>query len=162
MFHATEKAKVGPMASVAGAISEYVGKSILKFSDEVIIENGGDIYLSVKKRRKIGIFSGINNIYNQLAIVVTPDKTPLGICSSSGSFGHSLSLGTSKVTIVIAKSAILADAYATALGNMVFDEKSAENVIAYAESISCISGVIIITENSLFAGGDVQFELLDK
>lgn len=40
---------VGPMASVAGAIAEFVGKDLLGFTDNLIIENGGDIFLQSKK-----------------------------------------------------------------------------------------------------------------
>ncbi|MEW6040613.1 MAG: UPF0280 family protein, partial [Elusimicrobiota bacterium] len=93
MAAATEKASVGPMASVAGAISEFVGRDLLKFSKEVIVENGGDIFIKTNKTRKIGIFAGNSPLTGKIAIEILPQKTPLGICTSAGTVGHSLSFG---------------------------------------------------------------------
>lgn len=119
MHKASIRAGVGPMATVAGAIAESVGKKLLKHSKEIIIENGGDIFIAVSKTRKVGIFAGIGNVYNQLIIKINPAQSPCGICTSSGQFGHSLSLGNTCATIILAKSSALADGYATAFGNIV-------------------------------------------
>src|SRR4030042_1905049 len=45
MAAAGAKAGVGPMAAVAGAIAEYVGKELLEFSPEIIVENGGGVFI---------------------------------------------------------------------------------------------------------------------
>ncbi|MCX7912758.1 MAG: UPF0280 family protein, partial [Dehalococcoidales bacterium] len=58
MGEASRKAGVGPMAAVAGAIAEYVGRELLPLSSEVIVENGGDIFMKVDRKRVIGIFAG--------------------------------------------------------------------------------------------------------
>lgn len=39
-------AGVGPMAAVAGAFAEFVGRDLMKVCAEVIVENGGDIAAS--------------------------------------------------------------------------------------------------------------------
>ncbi len=52
MAEATAIAGVGPMAAVAGAIAECVGHGLLAYSSDVIVENGGDIFLfSLATRR---------------------------------------------------------------------------------------------------------------
>ncbi|MBT7290717.1 MAG: UPF0280 family protein, partial [Chloroflexi bacterium] len=91
MAKAASKCGVGPMAAVAGAMSEYVGNDLLANSDEVIIENGGDLFLKVLTKKYIGIYAGDSVLSGKLALEVLPDETPLGICTSSGTVGHSLS-----------------------------------------------------------------------
>ena len=58
MIRTSQLARVGPMAAVAGAVAEMVSRDLLKFSKEVIVENGGDIYLATSKERTIGIYAG--------------------------------------------------------------------------------------------------------
>ncbi|MCG2711456.1 MAG: UPF0280 family protein [Candidatus Omnitrophica bacterium] len=162
MHKASIRAGVGPMASVAGAIAEAVGKKLLKYSREIIIENGGDIFFAVSKVRKIGIFAGIGNIYNQLIVKIYPDQSPCGICTSSGQFGHSLSLGKTSATIIISKSSALADGYATAFGNMVNNEDDIDFALKSARKKKDIKGIIIITSLKMAAYGDLSFDVLDK
>jgi ApbE superfamily uncharacterized protein (UPF0280 family) len=56
MCSAAQKADVGPMAAIAGAISHYVGQDLLRFSPEVVVENGGDIYIKSQQDRVVGIY----------------------------------------------------------------------------------------------------------
>lgn len=53
MSTAALKAGVGPMASVAGAISQYTAHSLFQHTDNIIIENGGDIYLKSQDRKSV-------------------------------------------------------------------------------------------------------------
>ncbi len=120
MAEAAEKAGVGPMAAVAGAIAEYVGRELLPFSREVIVENGGDIFLKTQKTRSIGIYAGESSPFTgKLALRIEPKDTPLGICTSAGTVGHSLSFGKCDAAILVSPSASLADAAATAVGNLI-------------------------------------------
>ena len=114
MLAAASKAGVGPMASVAGAITEFVGNELANFSPEVIIENGGDIYLKSLEKRVIGIYAGKSPLTGQIGLEINGEDTPLGICTSSGTVGHSLSYGKADAVVVLSPSATLADAAATA------------------------------------------------
>lgn len=142
MSLAAEKARVGPMAAVAGAIAEMVGKDILNGGfdrlDEVIIENGGDLYLACRRARNIAIFAGESPLSMRIGVEVVPGETPMGICTSSGKVGHSLSFGNADAAVVLSPSATLADACATALGNAL---KSPEDIEPALEDIGCIGGV---------------------
>ncbi|MDD5037840.1 MAG: UPF0280 family protein, partial [Dehalococcoidales bacterium] len=119
MLESAIKTGVGPMAAVAGAIAEFVGTELLAFSPEVIIENGGDIYLKSLKKRKVGIYAGKSPLSGNIILEIEAKETPLGICTSSGTVGHSLSFGKADAVVVLAKSATLADAAATAIGNLI-------------------------------------------
>ncbi|HQG98755.1 MAG TPA: UPF0280 family protein, partial [Thermotogota bacterium] len=88
MIQASAACGVGPMAAVAGAIAEYVGLDLLNLSSEVIVENGGDIFLRTRRARKIGIYAGLSPLSNRLSLEIDAEETPMGICTSSGTVGH--------------------------------------------------------------------------
>jgi ApbE superfamily uncharacterized protein (UPF0280 family) len=153
-------AGVGPFASVAGAIAELVGKELLEYSREIIVENGGDIFLKTSKKRKIGIFAGNAKFSNRLALEILPDETPLGICTSSGTVGHSLSFGTADAVVVLARSTPLADALATALGNRIKEKKDVALGIEEAKNIEGLRGIVIIKDDELGIWGKVRLTKL--
>ena len=119
MLVSSRKAAVGPMASVAGAIAEHVGKDLLRQSANVMVENGGDIYLNVIDPVLIGIFAGESPLSGRIALSIDAKETPLGICTSSGTVGHSLSFGIADAVCIKSKSTALADAAATSVGNLI-------------------------------------------
>jgi len=147
---------IGPMASVAGAIAEFVGNELLAFSPEVIVENGGDIYLKSLKKRLIGIYAGKSPLTGKISLEINGEDTPLGICTSSGTVGHSLSYGRADAVIVVAKSATLADAAATAIGNLIVQPSDIPNGIEFAKGIEGLKGVIIIKDDKVGLWGEVK------
>ncbi|GAH70559.1 unnamed protein product, partial [marine sediment metagenome] len=86
---------------------------------EIIIENGGDIFLKSLKKRMIGIYAGKSPLSGRIGLEISGEETPIGICTSSGTVGHSLSYGKADAVIVLSPSATLADAAATAIGNVI-------------------------------------------
>ena len=156
MAESAEKVGVGPMASVAGAIAEFVGTELLPYSPEIIIENGGDIYLKSLKKRLIGIYAGKSPLTSTISIEINGDDTPLGICTSSGTVGHSLSYGKADAVTVIAKSTALADAAATAIGNLIKAQADIPKGIEFAKSIEGLKGILIIKDDNLGLWGDVK------
>jgi ApbE superfamily uncharacterized protein (UPF0280 family) len=160
MCKASEKAGVGPMAAVAGAISEMVGTELLKYSEEVIVENGGDIFIKTNIPRKIGIYAGNSVFSEKIALEIFSEDTPLGICTSSGTVGHSLSFGKADAAVIVSKDTFLADAVATATGNMVKDAGDIEKAIEFALSIEGIEGVLIIIGSKIGAQGNIRIKRL--
>ena len=144
------------MASVAGVIAEFVGRDLLKYSDEVIVENGGDIFIKSKKKRILGIYAGNSPISNKLAIEIEGEKTPLGICTSSATVGPSLSFGKTDATVIVSKSAALADACATAIGNRVKEPGDIKSALEFAKKIKGVQGILIIFRDKLGAWGDIK------
>jgi len=135
MLKAADKTGVGPMASVAGAIAESVGAELLSFSPEVIVENGGDIYLKSLGKRSIGIYAGKSPLSGKIRLEIAGADTPLGICTSSGTVGHSLSYGKADAVVVLSKSAALADAAATAIGNLLKQPNDIPSGIEFAKPL---------------------------
>lgn len=156
MAQAARVAGVGPMAAVAGAIAEVVGRDLLAHTPEVIVENGGDIFMKVLKTRLIGVYAGNSPLTGKIALEIRPEETPLGICTSSGSVGPSLSLGVADAVIVLSPSAALADAAATAVGNMVSSMEDIAQAIERAQTIEGLAGVVIIKDERIGLWGEVK------
>ena len=125
---------------------------------DVIIENGGDIFLKTRKTRTIGIYAGKSKLWNTLKLKVSPKDTPIGVCTSSGTVGHSLSFGCADSVIILSKNTALADAVATAVGNMVHTKKDLQKAVDFARVIKGIVGVVIILKNNMISWGKVEFD----
>lgn len=157
MLGAGIAADVGPMAAVAGAIAEYVGLDLLAAgAGEVVVENGGDIYFCRNQESVVGIFAGTSPLSNRVGLKIPARCMPLGICTSSGTVGHSLSLGEADSVTVLAKDTALADAVATLAGNAVLPGQSLESALAKASGVPGILGVVIIRGEELGAWGEVE------
>jgi hypothetical protein len=156
MLKYSKLAGVGPMASVAGAIAEFVGQDLLNYSESVIVENGGDIYIKVGRETRIGIFAAESPLSMKLAIRISPGNTPMGVCTSSATVGHSLSFGIADAVCVTSKSAVLADAAATRIGNRIKRKEDIKNAIEEGLGITGINGVLIIAGDTMGAAGDIE------
>ncbi len=149
---------VGPMASVAGAVAEYVGRRLMDESEEVIVENGGDIFIKTLSSRLAGIYAGDSVLSGRLALEISPEDTPCGVCSSSGTVGHSLNFGAADAVVVISRSAALADAAATACSNMVKDESCIGGAIEFARSVEGVEGAAVIVNDRFGAWGGIKIK----
>lgn len=156
MAQAAQGVGVGPMAAVAGAIAEGVGRKLMALSPEVIVENGGDIFLHIRKRRTVGVYAGDSPFTGRLALLIEPEETPLGICTSSGTVGPSVSFGRADAVIVLSPSAALADAAATAIGNLVREAGDIPKGIAFSQGIAGLRGVVIIKGDRIGVWGQVK------
>jgi hypothetical protein len=166
MMAAGLHADVGPMASVAGAISEYVGKGLIdQGCKEIIIENGGDIFLQRSRDCTIAVFAGESPLSNRVGIQISSSRMPLGICTSSGTVGHSLSLGSADSVTVLADSAVVADAVATRLGNEVGTgsnrKDGIDRALEIAGQFADIRGVVVICGEIMGAIGEVNLVPID-
>ena len=132
------------MAAVAGAIAEAVGEALLPASPELIIENGGDIFLASSRPRRVGLYAGRSPFSGRLGLRIDPTLTPLGICTSSGTVGHALSFGEADAVVVLSPDAALADAVATAAGNLVKSKDHIPRAIEFAAGIEGIIGILIV------------------
>lgn len=156
MAKAAGRVGIGPMASVAGAIAEFVGSELLAFSPEIIVENGGDIYLKSSRKRLVGIYASKSPFTGKLGLEINGQDTPLGICTSSGTIGHSLSYGKADAVVVLSQSAVLADAAATAIGNLIKQPGDIPSGIEFAKGIEGLKGVIIIEGDKVGLWGEVE------
>ncbi|MBN2795410.1 MAG: UPF0280 family protein [Clostridia bacterium] len=161
MIEASSKAGVGPMATVAGAISHYVGQSI-DYNQEIMIENGGDIYLKSYEDKVIGIYAGDSLFSNRVGVKVKSEDTPIGICTSAGKVGHSLSFGNTDAVMVISEDTLLADAMATSIGNLVKTKGDIKAGLEFGKSVLGVVGIVIIIDDELGAYGDLELVQVDE
>ncbi|MCD6323355.1 MAG: UPF0280 family protein [Clostridiales bacterium] len=156
MIRAGKAAGTGPMAAVAGSVSEFVGNKLLKQSGQVFVENGGDIFFASLKDRTIAIYAGDSVLSNKVGIKIKEELFPLGICTSSGTVGDSYSKGKADAVTVLSPNTALADAVATALGNKIQSHGDIEKGLEFALSIEDIIGAVVIVGDKLGAAGDIE------
>ncbi|MBN1184911.1 MAG: UPF0280 family protein [Bacteroidales bacterium] len=158
MVYAAEQTGVGPMAAVAGAIAEYGAKAGMMTEakkKEVIVENGGDIFCSSSAPVIVGLFLGsTNKLGKHIALKISPERTPLALCSSSSTMGHSLSFGNCDCATIAAKTGAIADAAATAACNKVKTINDVQPVLEWVSSIPGVTGALIIIQNTIGIVGD--------
>lgn len=167
MLAAGRSAGVGPMAAVAGVIAEYVGRGLMQSGcREVMVENGGDIYINRKRDCTVAIFAGESSLSLQTGLKLAGKNMPIAVCTSSGTVGHSLSFGRADSVTVIAKSTALADAAATRLGNEVGRASGGgagiKKALVKSRDISGVLGVVVICGEKIGAVGDVELIDLGK
>jgi len=154
MAMVSEKIGVGPMAAVAGAISERVCRSLAQFSDEVIVENGGDIFIINKQPITIAIYAGNSPLSMRLGIEIEANFEGIGVATSSGTIGHSISFGNADAVTVISRNGGFADAAATAICNMVKTKDDIKIALDFAVRIPDILGVVVIMDDKIGAAGE--------
>ncbi len=157
MEEASRLANAGPMSAVAGAIAQFLGQDLLKKGyKDVIIENGGDIFIKSRKSRIIGIYAGRSKFSKNISLKIRPKDTPLGVCASSGTVGHSLSFGCADCVIILSKSAVVADAAATVTANLIKSKEDLKRALDFALSIKGVTGALAIIGNSLAVLGNIE------
>jgi uncharacterized protein len=156
MIEASTTVGVGPMACVAGAVAEFIGRDVNGLADEYIVENGGDICLRTLKERRVVVYAKESPYSEKIGIKIKPADRACGVCTSSATVGPSLSLGKADAVCVIAPSALFADGLATRLGNLVNKEDDIEAAIEDGRTFSGVTGILIIMGKSLGAWGDID------
>jgi ApbE superfamily uncharacterized protein (UPF0280 family) len=160
MLKAARAYGVGPMAAVAGAVAETVGQALLQHTPEVIVENGGDIFLKMDRPVEVGLYAGKESPFTGVVrLRLDPEGGALGVCTSSGTVGHSTSFGCADAVVAVARNAALADAAATAVGNRVKDASDVEAVLAGEQERGALEGLLIAVGRRIGAWG--KLELLD-
>lgn len=157
LYRAGRVAGVGPMAGVAGAVAEFVGRALREQSREVLVENGGDLYLELADDAVVGLFAGASPFSDRLGLLVRAADTPLAICTSSGTVGPSLSYGVADAAVAVGHPAALADAVATALGNRIHGPADLQGAAEWAVALPGIQGAVVIVGDHLAAAGAIEF-----
>ncbi|MBN2026383.1 MAG: UPF0280 family protein [Actinobacteria bacterium] len=159
MAAAAARTGVGPMAAVAGAIAEVVGKDLAPLSPEIMVENGGDIHIRSARQRRVGVFAGASPLSGRLNLLLPPTpEEGLGVCTSSATVGPSFSAGRADSALVVAESASLADAAASALGNRAKSPEHIEEALNSVATITGVTGCLVIIGDKLGVRGDLELE----
>jgi uncharacterized protein len=156
MMAASSTLNVGPMATVAGAMAEFIGRDITDLSDVFIIENGGDICLKTDIERIVQLYAKDSPFSEKIGIKLKPGDHPYGVCTSSATVGPSLSFGNADAVCIIADSALFADGLATCLGNIVKKKDDISIAIEKGRQFPGVMGILIILGEHLGIWGDLD------
>ncbi|MDP8255366.1 MAG: UPF0280 family protein [Candidatus Alcyoniella australis] len=156
MIHAAEQSGTGPMAAVAGSIAQSVGERLAQDCAVVIVENGGDLYLAADCELSVGVFAGGSTLSGKIGLKIEASRLPAGVATSSASVGHSLSQGATDAACVVADDAALADACATALGNMVGDAGEVDAALHKIVGLEGVRGALVIINDKIGALGEIE------
>jgi ApbE superfamily uncharacterized protein (UPF0280 family) len=153
MCDATAKVGVGPMAAVAGTIAEAAVEAMSRAGARyAIVDNGGDIAILNDETATIGIYAGESPIKG-LALEIPPRDRILGVCTSSGTVGPSISFGNADAALIISDDVALADAAATALGNRIVDARSLATAFDFLKDVPAVTGAIAIIGDKMATYG---------
>ncbi len=159
MLRAGELAEVGPFAAVAGAISQVAAEAARNAGTKnILVENGGDIAIIGTRDFRVGIFAGDARSSGKIGFLVRAGELPIGICTSSGTVGHSLSFGEADAVVAIAREASVADAAATSIANEVSGDDiklSIDKGLSRAGHIPEIRGCLIARGDRIGTWGEI-------
>lgn len=144
---------VGPMASVAGAVAAAVGESISAHSETVIAENGGDVYVRSPRRVNCVLYAGAGSPFSGRIRFSVHAPDGMGICTSSGTVGHSFSRGRAAAVTVIAVDCAEADSAATAIANRISAPRDVDEQLETLEDMAGVDGVIACCGHRLASRG---------
>ena len=152
---------IGPMSAVAGAFAAFVGSELKKrFSlSEILVENGGDIYADILSPIDIAVFAGTSPLSQRIGLSITPNYSPVGICTSAGTVGPSLSFGTADAVMIVCQDTLLADSYATRFANAIHTTEDIPKVMDMIGQIPEILGAIIVKDDKMAVSGHFQLKL---
>ena len=157
MSRVSHKTGIGPMSAVAGAVAKKVAEFL--GTKEVIVENGGDIYAKVASDMDISVFAGQSPLSEKIGLHIPAADFPLGICTSSGTVGPSLSLGRADAVMIVCKDVLLADSYATAMANRIKTVDDLQPVIDSISEIPEILGAIAVKDDRMAITGCYELRL---
>jgi len=156
MAEAAAAWSVGPMAAVAGAIAQAVGRCLLEKSGTVIVENGGDVFVRSDRPTRFALYAGQHSPFSDRIQFEVEAISGLGVCTSSGSVGPSVSLGKADAVVAIASDAAFADAAATAIANRIKSPEDIEAIVNNKEYQSLLSGLIACAGDKIGFYGDIE------
>lgn len=156
MLEASQVTGIGPFSSVAGAVAQYVGEELLGYCQEIIVENGGDIFLKINQDKIIGVYLGQELKVNNINLKIKKRGQAFGVASSSSSLGHSLNFGKADLVSVVAKNIIIADGFATAISNRIKKIEDVNKILAEVKDKFPIEGLLVAFEGKIFLWGDLE------
>jgi len=149
---AAEVASVGPMAAVPGALADLALEAMLKTGSRInLLENGGEIAASSTETLLVGIYAGQSK-HLGLGFRLRLQDFPVGIATSSAAVSHALSFGQADAAVIVAETACMADAVATAVCNAVKgndSEASIQSGLETVEKIGHVRGALVLRDRHM-------------
>ena len=104
------------------------------------------------------MFAGNSPFTGKISFVIKPEQTPIGICTSSGTVGHSLSYGKADAVAIFSKDTALADAVATATANRISRRDDITPAIEFAKNIKGVEGIVAIIKDACGIWGNIELK----
>ena len=162
MAKAADLVNVGPMAAVAGTFAQLVADHFARVSPNIIVENGGDIFIHSTRERVVALL-GDPESGARLGLRLKKGDFPVSLCASSATIGPSLSLGQGELVVVRSKSGAFADAAATALANLINSGDDLDLVLKTARQMAPLGleGVFAQAGGKLAVWGKMELVALE-
>lgn len=156
MARAAEFWKVGPMAAVAGLVAEEVGSALAAECEEVMVENGGDVYAKAAEPIRFALYAGEDSPFTDSVTFQVDARRGLGVCTSSARVGPSLSFGRADAVVAVHPDAAFADAAATSLANRIQTAQDVEDIVSEQKKCEALHGLIACCGDRLGIWGAVE------
>jgi hypothetical protein len=157
MAEAAEKANVGPMAAVAGVLADLAVRDMILDGNEVaVVENGGEISAVSNRPIDVALLAGDSPMSGRFGFRLK--DFPIGIATSSGLYSHALSFGEAEAVTIFSTNAGIADAAATAIGNVIKGKNYRVVIkrgIRKAFSIHGVEGVLVLYKGMVGKAGRI-------
>jgi len=145
------------MAAVAGAIADLAVEDMKHSGCQVaVVENGGEIMVNSNQPIDVAVAVGEEPLSKRFGFRLT--EFPIAVATSSGRFSHALSFGDAEAATVFCKNATLADAAATAVGNVVKGEDAQAGIqagINKGSTIEGVEGIMIVYKGQVGTWGKI-------
>lgn len=155
MANAGSRAGVGPLAAVAGVIADLAVEDMVAAGAKVaVIEDGGEAYLISDRPIDIALKAGESELSKRVGFRFT--EFPVGVATSSGLYSHALSFGVAEAATVFAENSGIADAAATAVGNVILGDDVdgvIQKGINVGLAIEGVHGIFIFYKGKVGMGG---------
>jgi uncharacterized protein len=157
MAEVAEKAKVGPMAAVAGVLADLAVQEMVADGCAVaVVEDGGEVSAVSDRPIDVAFAAGDEPLSKHFGFRLT--DFPSGVATSSGRFSHALSFGDAEAATVFCRDSGLADAVATAVGNVIKGDDpnvAIRRGIEIAKNIDGVHGALILYQGCVGTWGKI-------
>ncbi|MCQ2058178.1 MAG: UPF0280 family protein, partial [Bacteroidaceae bacterium] len=107
----------------------------------------------------ISVFAGQSPLSEKVGIHIPASAFPLGICTSSGTVGPSLSFGKADAMMVVCRDVLLADSFATAMANRIQTVSDLQPVIDMCSENSDILGALAVKDDRMAICGEFELRI---
>jgi hypothetical protein len=151
------------MSAVAGAVAFCIVEALKEKYRirEGIVENGGDIYADIQEDIDVAVFAGTSPLSEKVGLHIDAGEAPLGICTSSGTVGPSLSFGKADAVMIVCKDVLLADSYATRFANLIREPKDIPPILEEIRTNPDILSAMVIQGNKMGVVGKFEIRLFN-
>jgi ApbE superfamily uncharacterized protein (UPF0280 family) len=108
---------------------------------------------------EIAVFAGESPLSGKVGLHIPKQEFPLGICTSSGTVGPSLSFGKADAVMIVCRDVLLADSYATAMANKIQTADDLQPVIEHISANNDILGALAVKDDRMAVCGRYELRL---